>query len=289
MEKKTLSELLIVAENGKKELNAALLSDSISQIEIAKTTMDTAVKEYNEMAVLLDYQTFKAKSVPILGVIEQLTISCIEAKRNEDKDTKIVTYSIEPTNKQISLPAFDEYCRHDKLEITPDKFWTYSVERFCLLVTYRIMKELGGDTKKLEDTYYISDIARQIDMGKTPTSNNQMLTQLQQIVDGIIYKDNSGKNAYKVTSHDVNYIIQTMTRRGRVSGTVIAPRPATMHTLIMDVLHRIVCNKDYKVEYMTKKQKATEDAEKPETKKSSIDDNIEEVNVEIVNINEENK
>ena len=278
---KTLSDLLIEANNAKMEINEAILGDSASKIENAKKTMDTAVREYNEMAVVLEYQTLRAKSAPMLEAIEQLTIACIEAKRNEDKDTKIVTYSIEPTTKQISLVAFDEYCRRDKLTITPDKHWMYAVERFCLLVTYRIMKELGGDTKKLEDTYYISDIARQIDMGKTPMSNNQMLAQLQQIIDGIILKDNGGKNLYKATSHDVAYIVQTMTRRGKVSGTVVAPKPATMHTLIMDVLHRIVCNKDYKVEYMTKKQKATEDADKPEIKQCSIDENIAEVETAI--------
>ena len=71
---KTLSDLLIEAENAKKELNAAILGDSASQIEKAKKTMDTAVKEYNEMAVVLDYQTLKSKSAPILEAIEQLTI-----------------------------------------------------------------------------------------------------------------------------------------------------------------------------------------------------------------------
>ena len=271
--KKTLTELYIEAENAKKELNAAILSDSVSQIEGAKKAMDTAVKEYNDTAVIMDYETLKSKSAPMLAAIEQLTIACIEAKRNEDKDTKIVTYSIEPVNKQISLPAFDEYCGREKLQIAPDRLWIYSVEQFCLLITYRIMKELGGDTRKLMETYYISDIARQIDLGETPMSNSKILKQLQTIVDGIIYEAEGGKNIYKVTSHDVCYIVQTMTRRGKVSGTVVAPKPATMHTLIMDVLHRIVTDAEYKVEYVTKKQAKAESGKDTQAETEKYTDN----------------
>lgn len=269
MATKTLSELLIEAETAKKELNEAILSDSLSMADKAKKTLDDAVKEYNESAIILDFLTFRSKSSPILAAIEQLNISTIEAKTNKDKDTGIVTYTLEPAAKQISLTALDEFCQREKLIIAADRLWKYKVEHFCLLVTYKIMKDLGKETKKLEETYYISDIARQIDMGKTPTSNNQILKQLQSIVDSIIYEADGEKNVYKVTSHDVNYIVQTMTKRSK-SGTVVAPKASTMHILVMDVLHRIATNGEYTVEYMTKKQ-AKETAiktnsETPETK-----------------------
>ena len=264
MANKTLTELLIEAENAKKELNAAILSDSYSQIEKAKNALDTAVKEHNELAINMDFQTLRSKSAPMLAAIEQLNIATIEVKRNEDKETGIITYSLEPSSKQISLVAFDEFCQREKMEITPDKLWAHKVDRFCLLVTYKVMKDLGKDTKKLEDTYYISDVARQIDLGKTPTSNTQILKQLQSIVDSIIYEADCDDNVYKVTSHDAAYIVATMTRRGK-SGTVVAPRPSTMHTLIMDVLHRIITNGDYMVEYVTKKQ-AKKEAETLEVK-----------------------
>lgn len=253
MARKTLSELRIIAEEAKKELNTAILNDSFSGTQTAKEKLDKAVSDYNTEAVLSDFMTLRSKAEPMKEAIEQLNIATIGVKPNKDKDSGIITYSLEAAVKQIDLVAFDEFCRREKMKITPDKMWHHMVDRLCLLVTYRIMKELNCDTKKLEDTYYISDVAKQIDMGKTPSSNKQLLKQIQAIVDAVIYEDASGKNTYKVTSHDLNYIVQTMTKRSR-SGSVVAPRPTTMHMLIMDVLHRIVTNSDYKVEYQTKKQ-----------------------------------
>ncbi len=258
---KTLTELLMYAENVKKELNSAILSDSFSQVGKCKEAFDKAIKDYNEKAVILDYITLRSKSEPMKAAIDQLSIATIESKQNKDKETGTITYTLESATKQIDLVAFDEFCQREKLEIAHESLWKYKVERFCLLITYKVMKDLNCDTGKLEESYYISDIAKQIDLGKTPTSNSAILKQLQTIIDAIIYVEESGKNIYKVTSHDVNYIVATMTRRSK-SGTVVSPRPTTMHMLVMDVLHRIITNGDYQVEYMTKKQaKESKEAE----------------------------
>jgi hypothetical protein len=250
---KTLSELLIEAENAKKELNAAILSDSFSQVAKCKATFDKSVKDYNELAVVLDFITLRSKSEPMKAAIEQLEIATIKSKENKDKDTGTITYTLEPATKQVDLVAFDEFCQREKLDITPDRLWKYKVEKFCLLVTYKVMKDFGLDTKKLESTYYISDVANQIDMGKTPTSNTAMLKQLQTIVDAMIYEAEGEKNTYKATSHDVKYIVAVMTRRSK-SKVIAAPNPSTMHTLVMDVLNRIITDGAYSVDYVTKKQ-----------------------------------
>lgn len=253
METKTLSELLIGAENAKKELNTAILNDSFSQVGKCKEAFDIAIKEYNELAIIQDFITLRSKSEPMKAAIEQLSIATIESKQNKDKESGIITYTLEPAIKQIDLVAFDEFCEREKMNIAYKKDWKYLIEKFCLLITYKIMKDLNCDTNKLENTYFISDIARQIDLGKTPISNTALLKQLQTIVDAIIYEEENGKNTYKVTSYDVNYVIATMTRRGK-SGTVVSPKPSTMHMIVMDVLHRIITDGDYKVEYVTKKQ-----------------------------------
>ncbi|MEF9983725.1 MAG: hypothetical protein RR710_04200 [Oscillospiraceae bacterium] len=263
--KKTLSELRIDADTAKKELNEAILSDSFTMVGTKKDAMDKAVKAYNDLAIVMDFATLRAKIEPMKSAIEQLSIAIIESKANKQKDSDIITYTLEPATKQIDLVAFDEFCQREKMDIAHDKMWAHMVDKMCLLVTYKIMKDVGSDTKKLEDTYYITDIAKQIDLGKTPTSNTQILKQLQSIVDAIIYETENDHNSYKVTTHDANYVVATMTKRGG-SGKVVAPRPATMHTLIMDVLHRIITNSDYKVEYMTKKQAKDEVADSEKTK-----------------------
>lgn len=256
---KTLNELLLEAEAARKELNEAILSDSFSQVGTAKEKLDKAVSDYNAQAVVSDYATLRSRSNPMMEAIKQLEISIVSVKPNKDKDSGIITYGLEPATKQIDLVAFDEFCQRQKLNIAPDKLWKYKVEHFALLVTYRVMREMGKDTKKLMETYYISEVAKQIDMGKTPTSNSQILKQLQTIIDAIIYEDDGGKNTYKATSHDVAYLLNVMNKRGK-SGHIVTPRAATMHTLVMDILHRIITDGDYMVEYVTKKQ-AKQEAE----------------------------
>lgn len=254
---RSLSEIRIESDEQKKVLNDAIIADSFSEVGKAKEDLEKLIKEYNTLAIIMDFVTLRSKSEPMKEAIEQLSIATISLKPNEDKDSGIITYTLEPASKQIDLVAFDEFCQKDNKTIAPDKLWMHKVEKFALLTTYRVMGELGLSTKKLEETYYISDIAKQIDMGKTPTSNSAMLKQLQAIVDAIIYEADGDKNAYKVTSHDVAYLVAVMSKRSK-SGVVVTPRSSTMHQLIMDILHRIVTNGDYKVEYRTKKDAKSE-------------------------------
>lgn len=261
---KTLSEIRIEAEEAKKVLNAAIINDSFSEISEAKEKLGKLVKDYNALAIEMDFATLCSKSEPMKEAIDQLNISTISMKSNEDKDSGIITYTLEPATCQIDLVAFDEYCKDKGKDIAPDGSWKHKVEKFGLLVTYRVMNELGLSTKKLEETYYISSVAKDIDMGKTPTSNNAMLKQLQAIVDAVIYEADGDKNAYKANSHDVAYMIAVMNKRGK-SGIVVTPRVETMHRLIMDVLHRIVTNGDYEVAYRTKKEAKNEEETKNAT------------------------
>ena len=252
---KTLTDLRIDADSAKTKLNEAIITDKKSIIDSAKEKLNKAVKEYNAEVIRLEFITLKGKTHTMLEAIEQLNIATITEKEKEDKDTGIITYSIEPAIKQISLVELSKFCGND---IAIDNKWSYYIDKFCYLMTYRIASELGKPgsevRRKLEQTYYITDVAKQMDMGKTPTSNTQMLKQLQTIVDAIIYKeDKNGNNIYKASSHDVAYILQTMSKRSK-SGTVVTPRPLTMHTLIMDVLHKIVKGNSYKIDYKTKKQ-----------------------------------
>jgi hypothetical protein len=266
----TLNELRITADTAVRTLNEAILTDKFSEINKATKALNNAVKEYNAEAIRIDFNTLKAKANPMVAAIEQLEIACIEAKRNEDKDTGAISWSIEPKPKQISLPLLDEHIAgkvgsRTGASIAVETGWTHKVDKLCLLLTYRVMKELNQqDTSKLEKTYFISDVAAQVDLGKTPTSNTALLKTLQTVIDAIIPDA-------KVVSHDVNYLVQTMTRRGRESGTVVAPRPATMHTLLMDVLHKIVCDKSYSVEYTSKKQAEKEAAESPKAPKTVLE------------------
>ena len=243
----TLEELRINANTAVSTLNEAILEQDYSAVKAAEAILKTAVSDYNSKVILNAFNLLKSKSSPMIAAIEALNIAIIEAKTDVDKESKIVTHKLVDGIKQISLPALQKHCGGN---IGVKSNWVHMVDKLCLLVTYRIFRELGQDTKKLEATYYISDVAKAIELGKTPMSNTALLKQVQEIVDAMVM---DGDKPYKVVSHDVNYIVQCMTSRAG-SGRVVAPRSETMHKLIMDMLHKIVTGGDYVVEFKTKRQ-----------------------------------
>lgn len=264
---KTLSNLRIDADESIKEINQAVLDDSFKGIGIAKEKLESAVKEYNSLSIVMEYNKLASKKKPMLAAIEQYEIAIIAIKINKDKETDRLSYSLEPATRQIDLVAFEDFCKRDKKEIAHDNMWRYKSEKFNLLVAYRTFKELGKDTKKMEDAYYISEVAKAINMGKTPTSKTQIQKMLQEVVNGIIFEDDgNGNNAYKVTSHDVAYILLLMSKKGKVAQSVAIPRTSSMNCLIFDVVNRIVENKEYTVEYTTKKQAKEEEEQTKELK-----------------------
>ena len=82
-----------------------------------------------------------------------------------------------------------------------------------------------------------------------------------------IEDNGKGKNVFRVNNHDVAYLLMCYTKRGKKTLTVAVAKNAYIHRLVLDVMHRIVTNKSYDLEYrMVSADKAKKNADTKEVK-----------------------
>lgn len=153
---------------------------------------------------------------------------------------------IEDKVRQIDLVKFCKYCHKDT-------DWQHNVEKFNQLLALRAANELKmtkAQIKKICDSFYMSRLAREVEMGGTPDSNTAICKQLQMIIDKVLYEDNGkGKNVYRANTHDVAYLLMCYTKRGKKVLSVSVAKNTYMHRLIFDIMHRVVTGKVYDLEY----------------------------------------
>ena len=111
-----------------------------------------------------------------------------------------------------------------------------------------LARDLGLDPQKVNDSYAMSEIARQFEMGKNPTSKTNMLRTLQMVVTAMLGE------GYKATSHDVNFLLSVYSRKNRKALVVSCANHRNFRAYIAEVCHRIVTGKEYELEYKTKRE-----------------------------------
>lgn len=129
-----------------------------------------------------------------------------------------------------------------------DKNWMHIAQKMNFLLTAQKAKDLGLDPQKVNDSYAMSEIARQFDMGKNPTSKTNLLRTLQMVVTAMLGDD------YKATSHDVNFLLSVYSKKNRKALVVSCANHRNFRSYIAEVCHRIVTDKAYELEYKTKRE-----------------------------------
>lgn len=254
----TSAELRVEADAAVAALNEALLDDKHSEIEKAKDAATKTVAKHNQKAMDECMARLRSKDNPMLAAIETMTVPTIALERLKNKDTDAVTYSIEPSTAYIDLLEFEKFCTGQF--IAHSAGWKHMVEKFTYLLALREAKKLGVSVEVIKARYHISPEALGIDMGKTPTSNTQMLKGLQAIVDAILYEDNGGKNVYRVTSHDVDFLDDVMSKAGKGAHNIQFATYASARNYILRIMNRIITGASYGMEYKTKKDAAQDAA-----------------------------
>lgn len=207
---------------------------------------DEAVNEYTSHAKALCFAECAETDDPMLEAVKRLTYESICVKDTENKDEGTIVRTREPKARRIDLAQLHKYVDGG---IGHEKDWNAKAEKLNFLLTVRQATRLGIDPKAINDSYYISDIAKQIDMGKNPTSNTNLLKTLQIVIDAMIGPD------FKATSHHVNDMVDTYTKRS--NKTALARKVANHSTFrqeLAEICHAIVLAKGYTLEYKTKKE-----------------------------------
>lgn len=262
--KKVISEHRenIVAKIG--EYNEALKANDLAKTARIEQELKDAEAAYAEVKCVEVFRELAQSENPVKAAVTMHSYLVVSHRAKREEGSVTGFEIVEDKVRQIDLVRFCEFC---KLPTS----WKYAVEKFNQLLAMRTATELKmtkAQIKKICDSFYMNDLARKVEMGDTPDSNTAICKQLQQVVDGVLFEDNGkGKNVFRVNNHDVAYLLMCYTKRGKKTLSVAVAKNSYIHRLVLDVMHRIVTNKSYDLEYrMISADKAKKNADTKEVK-----------------------
>ena len=219
-------------QNGKYE--DAMKSDE----EITKT-----VNEYTSIAREECFEECMAAENPMLEAITRLNFATIGTKDTKKGDEKIPVRELIDKDRAIDLLKL-----HKAVDggIGYEKDWAHKAEKLNFLLTAQKAIDLGVKPEKLKeihDSYAMSDISKQIEMGKTPTSKTNLLKTLQMVITAMLGEE------IKATSHDVNYLMSVYSRKNRKALTVTCANHKYFRGYLAEICNHIVTGNAYEVDY----------------------------------------
>lgn len=237
--------------------NAALRENDFAKMARIESELKEAEKAYATQSQNELFDVCKKSENPVLKAVELYTYPILAHKRVMDDGVFIGFELVEDRVKQLDLVKLCKWCDMSHL-------WEYKVERLGNLLCMRVANELGlskAQVAQIEKLYYMNALARKAEMtGAVPTSNTQLVKLLQEVIDSILFVagDNPEMNKYRCNNRDVAYFLACYTKRGRKELSVSVAKNSYVHTLVMDVMHRIVTGKVYDVEFKMVKDKGSD-------------------------------
>lgn len=207
-------------------------------------------KSYIDLRMTKVFEELCTKDKPIIEALKMHSFK-VPSHKVKSNDKGIIE-SIETFEKDRQLDLL-KFCAHAKLSTS----WQYDASKFNKLLCLRAAVELGydkDDIKKLSEKYSLQSKAKEIEMGKTPTSNTQICKLLQKVIDQIVFvpKIVDGEpieeNVYRCNNHDVQYLLALYTKKGKEKLSVAVSKDDFLRRIIATVLHRVVTNGRYSVE-----------------------------------------
>ena len=241
----TKAELRAKAEDLVLKYNEAIQNGDFNTANKLDAEIEQAVNEHTAIAREECFDRLKATPDPMLAAVRELSFMTIRAKDTKVGEEKIPVRIIEDSEKAIDLLKLHKACPGG---IGKDEKWAAMIEKLNFLMTAQKAVDLGIDPKAINDSYAMSEIARQIDMGKTPTSKTNLLKTVQSIIDAMIGEE------YKAVSHDVNFLMSVYSRKNRKALTVSCANHKYMRQYMMEICHRIVVGKTYILDYKQAKK-----------------------------------
>lgn len=245
-----LAELRASAEEMTRAYNNALQEGNRVEYMKLDEQISDAIGEYTALAKSMCYAECMEQPDPLRHAVSVLTFRTIAAKDKKTEDDKIPVRSIEDRDKVIDLLDLDKFAhKGGGSGIGHDPNWVHVVQQFNCLLTAQKAVDLGINPKEIKDSYNMSAIAREIDMGKTPTSKTNILRTLQKVITAMLGEE------CKATSHDVNYLLSVYSKKGRAALAVSCSNHRHLTAYLARVCHRIITpGAEYSVEYQKRKE-----------------------------------
>ena len=237
-----LVQLRSEAEALVKDYNDAIQNGKYEDASKADTALTEKVNEYTATVRDTCFEDCKNTENPMLTAVTTLLYVTIGVKDEQKGDDKVPVRTIVDKERAIDLLKLHKYCG----KIGADENWSHIAQKMNFLLTAQKCVDLGIDPKAVNDSYAMSEIAREFDMGKNPTSKTNLLKTLQTVVTAMLGED------YKATSHDVNFLLSVYSKKNRKALTVTCANHRSFRNFLAEVCHRIVTGKTYEVDFKTK-------------------------------------
>lgn len=239
-----LAQLRSEAEALVKDYNEAIQGGKYEEATKADAAITEKINEYTAAVRNMCFEDCKNSDDPMLNAVKILSFVTIGVKDEKKGDDKVPVRSIIDKERQIDLLKLHKYCG----SIGANENWNHIAMKMNFLLTAQKCVDLGIDPKAVNDSYAMSEIAREFDMGKNPTSKTNLLKTLQTVVTAMLGGD------YKATSHDVNYLMSVYSKKNRKALTVTCANHRYFRNYLAEVCHRIVTpGATYEVDFKTKK------------------------------------
>lgn len=212
-------------------------------IKATQDALDKDLADYKVQANHLFYEECEASGDAMLEAVKRQDVVYLKTRDVTDKESKITKRIVEEKPTTVDLDAMHKYSLEvlKKDGIGKNKNWRNLLQKINFCLTLRVAKAIGVKDevyKDLEGYYTINAIAKDIDLGKNPLSNTQVLKTLQRAVTDMIGEE------YKATSHDVAYMQECISKRAG-SGVIKAATHKEFYKILLDVCHHIVTGDPY--------------------------------------------
>lgn len=246
-----MAESKAKAEAGVIAYNEAFLSGNLEAMSTAEAQTDEAIADFDNASKFIAFIDCAAAEDPMREAVTLLTYTSIATKDSKVEGTAAKTRELVEREKYIDLLQLHKYVQDRKINpdgIGHDKRWQYIIEQLNCQLTARVAVSLGISVKDVNDSYAMSAIAKEINLGKNPTSNTNLLKTLNVVVAAMIGEE------FKATSHDVAFLLEGYSKKSRKALTLTTSNHKTLRQTMAEICHRILLKKGYIVEYKTVKQ-----------------------------------
>ena len=239
-----MEEFRVSAEENVRKYNENAQEGNLKEANKAMEDIKDNIKDYTGLAQQKCFIECCAVDNPLAIMLEAVrrlkfeTIAVKLTKPEEGSAISVEIASIVPTEKPIDLVKLNKY--HEG-GIGVDAKWPYMVEKLgCLLAARQGMKLGIKDLKTINDSYFMSTVAKELDMGKTPTSNTQLLNVLQSVISAMVGTE------YKASSHDVEFLKAVFTKKDSKRALVVAcSKNKALVSYMAEICHKLLLKKAY--------------------------------------------
>ena len=249
--------------------NAAVKKNNFTAMAKAEADAKEVCKAYTEAKTMQVFNRIMKEENPLKVAATENRFTTLSVRTLREDGFVTGMAIVEEDDEKAKEVQIDLLKLCEKLGV--DTMWKHDIARFHTLLVYRNAKDLNishDEMKKINDSNNMREFIKSAQKGEDPASNKAIDRELQKILDKILYEDKNGKNAYLVNAHDRAYLDKCFTKAGRKALSVTSIKPQGTFNLIYNILHRIVADKMYSLDFkIVEKVKVSKPEAKPAEEK----------------------